>query len=39
MHILYAYYAMTIEFDPDKAADNLKKHKVSFVDTEQVLRD
>ena len=30
---------MTIEFDPDKAADNLKKHKVSFVDTEQVLRD
>jgi uncharacterized protein len=30
---------MTIEFDLDKAAENLKKHKVSFVDAEQVLLD
>lgn len=30
---------MIIEYDPEKAADNLKKHKVSFVDAEQVLMD
>ncbi|MCX7669279.1 MAG: BrnT family toxin, partial [Anaerolineae bacterium] len=28
-----------IEFDPDKAAANLRKHKVSFSDAEQALRD
>ena len=30
---------MTIEFDPDKASDNLRKHKVGFVEAEQVLLD
>ena len=28
-----------IEFDPDKAQTNLKKHKVSFSHAEQALRD
>ena len=30
---------MHIEFDPDKAAENLSKHRVSFAHAEQVLRD
>ncbi|WP_211234469.1 BrnT family toxin [Solimonas soli] len=30
---------MGIEFDPVKAAANLKKHGVSFADAEQALRD
>jgi uncharacterized DUF497 family protein len=30
---------MDIEFDPAKAAANLKKHGVSFAHAEQVLRD
>jgi uncharacterized protein len=30
---------MGIEFDPDKAISNLRKHKVSFVHAEQALRD
>ncbi len=30
---------MDIEFDPDKAQTNLRKHKVSFVEAEQALRD
>lgn len=30
---------MEIEFDPGKAAANLKKHGVSFAHAEQVLRD
>ncbi len=30
---------MEIEFDPDKAAANQKKHRVSFAHAEQVLRD
>jgi uncharacterized protein len=30
---------MDIEFDPDKAQSNLRKHKVSFSDAEQALRD
>jgi hypothetical protein len=30
---------MEIEFDPDKAAVNLRKHRVSFAHAEQVLRD
>ncbi|MDB5971622.1 MAG: hypothetical protein JWQ90_4072 [Hydrocarboniphaga sp.] len=30
---------MGIEFDPDKANANLRKHKVSFSDAEQALRD
>lgn len=30
---------MDIEFDPAKAASNLKKHGVSFADAEQALRD
>jgi uncharacterized protein len=28
-----------IEFDPDKARSNFGKHKVSFADAEQALRD
>ena len=28
-----------IEFDPAKAQANLRKHKVSFADAEQALRD
>jgi len=30
---------MDIEFDPAKAAANLKKHRVSFAHAEQALRD
>ncbi len=30
---------MDFEFDPAKAAANLKKHGVSFADAEQALRD
>jgi len=30
---------MEIEFDPAKAAANLKKHRVSFAHAEQSLRD
>ena len=29
---------MEVDFDPDKARSNLKKHKVSFAHAEQVLR-
>lgn len=35
MHIT----GMEIDFDPDKAAANLKKHRVSFAHAEQALRD
>ena len=31
--------AVDIEFDPSKAASNVRKHGVSFVDAEQALRD
>lgn len=30
---------MEIEFDPDKAQSNLRKHRVSFAHAEQSLRD
>ena len=30
---------MDTEFDPDKAAANLRKHRVSFAHAEQALRD
>jgi uncharacterized protein len=30
---------MDIEFDPDKARANLRKHKVNFAHAEQALRD
>ena len=30
---------VTIEFDPAKAKANLRKHRVSFADAEQVLYD
>ncbi|MFP4207448.1 MAG: BrnT family toxin [Wenzhouxiangella sp.] len=30
---------MDVEFDPEKAALNLRKHRVSFAHAEQVLRD
>ena len=32
-------YQMDVEFDPAKAAANLKKHRVSFAHAEQALRD
>lgn len=35
MHIL----STDVEFDPDKAATNSRKHGVSFAHAEQVLRD
>jgi uncharacterized protein len=31
--------SVEIEFDPAKAASNLRKHKVSFAHAEQALRD
>jgi uncharacterized protein len=31
--------SVDIEFDPDKAASNLRKHKISFAHAEQALRD
>lgn len=31
--------AVDIEFDPAKARANLRKHRVSFADAEQALRD
>lgn len=30
---------MELEFDPEKAAANLRKHRVSFAHAEQALRD
>jgi uncharacterized DUF497 family protein len=30
---------VSVEFDPDKAAANLRKHQVSFAHAEQSLRD
>jgi len=30
---------MEIDFDPEKAASNLRKHRVSFAHAEQALRD
>ena len=30
---------MDVEFDPAKARANLRKHRVSFADAEQALRD
>lgn len=30
---------MEVEFDPEKAKANLRKHRVSFAHAEQVLRD
>ncbi|NBB81011.1 MAG: BrnT family toxin [Verrucomicrobia bacterium] len=32
-------WRMEIEFDPEKAASNLRKHRVSFAHAEQALRD
>ena len=32
-------YDVDIDFDPNKAASNLRKHKVSFAHAEQALRD
>ena len=32
-------FSMSIEFDPAKAASNLRKHRVSFSHAEQVLHD
>lgn len=30
---------MAIEFDPEKARSNLRKHRISFADAEQALYD
>jgi uncharacterized protein len=30
---------LDVEFDPDKAAENLRKHRISFAHAEQALRD
>jgi hypothetical protein len=42
-HLTYAYviYTFTVrfEFDPQKAAANLKKHRVALSDTEDVFHD
>jgi len=40
-YVQYAYRIciLDVEFDLDKAADNLRKHRVSLVHTEQALRD
>jgi hypothetical protein len=38
-HYAYPICIMDIEFDPDKAAENLRKHRVSFAHAEQALRD
>jgi uncharacterized DUF497 family protein len=32
-------FCVDVEFDPEKAAGNLRKHKVSFAHAEQSLRD
>ena len=32
-------WRMEIEFDPEKAASNVRKHRVSFAHAEQALRD
>lgn len=39
MHTLYVYLLMPVQFDPKKAAANLKAHGVSFADAEVVLFD
>jgi uncharacterized DUF497 family protein len=39
MHIRMHNARVDIEFDPDKAQTNLRKHKVSFAHAEQALRD
>lgn len=39
MHDICIIGLVDIEYDPDKAAANLRKHKVAFADAEQALRD
>ena len=39
LHYAYRICIMDVEFDPDKAADNPRKHRVSFAHAEQALRD
>lgn len=39
LHYAYRICIMHIEFDPHKAAENLRKHRVSFAHAEQALRD
>jgi hypothetical protein len=36
MHIVHTLMTVRFQFDPTKAARNLKKHKVSFADAEGV---
>jgi hypothetical protein len=37
LHYAYRICIMKIEFDPGKAAENLRKHRVSFAHAEQAL--
>jgi uncharacterized DUF497 family protein len=39
MHTVCIYWLMDIEFDPDKAKSNLRKHGVSFAHAEDALQD
>jgi len=39
MHIVHTVVIVRFQFDPAKAASNLKKHGVSFADAEGVLYD
>jgi uncharacterized DUF497 family protein len=39
MHIVHTFVIVRFQFDPAKAASNLKKHRVSFADAEGVFYD
>jgi uncharacterized DUF497 family protein len=39
LHYAYRICIIGVEFEPDKAAENLRKHRVSFAHAEQALRD
>src|SRR5262245_13709389 len=39
MHIVHTVEIVRFQFDPAKAASNLKKHRVSFADVEGVFYD
>ena len=39
MHIVHRVASVRFQFDPVKAASNLKKHRVSFADAEGVFYD
>ena len=39
LHIVHTVWVVRFQFDPAKAASNLKKHRVSFADAEGVFYD